>query len=63
MGIAAYKGNLNVVDMLHTAGADINLIKSSGISPLYLAIKANKPECAKYLIDRKALIHYSDSYH
>lgn len=40
--------------MLFKAGADINITSSKGIGPLYLAIKSNKIDCAKYLIERKA---------
>ena len=44
-GIAALKGNLKVLDMLYKAGADISKSVRIGVSPLYLAIKANKLDC------------------
>jgi ankyrin repeat protein len=59
-GIAAYKGNLQILDMLYRGGADINITAKNGIGPLYLAIKSNKIDCAKYLIERKATCHFSD---
>ena len=46
--------------MLYKAGADINILSKQGIGPLYLAIKANKLECAKFLIERKAKVYFRD---
>lgn len=46
--------------MLYKAGADINLVSKHGVSPLYLAIKGNHLDCVKYLIERKAEVHYND---
>ena len=40
LGIAAFKGKINLLDMLYKAGADINVTAKNGISALYLAIKA-----------------------
>ena len=51
------------MDMLFKGGADINLINKHGVSPLYLAIKGRHYECAKYLIERKAIVHFNDSNH
>lgn len=59
-GIASYKGSLKILDMLYKAGADINITAKNGIGPLYLAIKSNKLDCVKYLIERKALTHFQD---
>ena len=42
VGIAAYKGNIKIMDMLYKAGADINQTSKHGAGPLYLAIKQNK---------------------
>jgi len=39
VGIAAYRGNMKILDMLYRAGADINLTSKHGAGPLYLAIK------------------------
>lgn len=60
LGISSYKGNLKILEMLYTAGADINLANKQGISPLYLAIKSNNMQCIKYLIERKAKVHFQD---
>jgi ankyrin repeat protein len=46
--------------MLYKGGADINITAKNGIGPLYLAIKANKLDCVKYLIERKAAPHFLD---
>lgn len=46
--------------MLYKAGADINITAKNGIGPLYLAIKSNKLDCVKYLIERKAITHFND---
>lgn len=54
------KGNLQVLRMLHEAGADINKTSPAGIGPLYLAIKAEEFECVRYLIEEGATIWYSD---
>lgn len=53
LGIAAFKGHLKILDMLYRAGADINI----GTSPLYLAIKTDKIDAVKFLIERGALVH------
>lgn len=60
LGITAFNGNKKVLDMLYKAGADINLVSKHGVSPLYLAIKGNHLDCVKYLIERKAEVHYND---
>ncbi len=39
VGIAAYRGNLKILDLLYRAGADINLTSKTGAGALYLAIK------------------------
>jgi ankyrin repeat protein len=40
-GIASIKGYTKILETLIEAGGDINLTSVNGISPLYLAIKAN----------------------
>lgn len=40
-GIAAFKGNLELLQLLTEAGADLHLTSKNGIGPLYLAIKSN----------------------
>ncbi len=53
LGIACYKGNAALLEILHKAGAIINSSTKKGISPLALAIKSKSFECVKYLIDNK----------
>jgi ankyrin repeat protein len=60
VGIAAYRGNLNILDMLYRAGADINLTSKHGAGPLYLAIKQDQIEIMKYLVERNAFTHIYD---
>eukprot|EP00347_Sterkiella_histriomuscorum_P012575 403368041 len=57
VGIASYTGNVKILDMLYRVGADINFLSQKGINPLYIAIKQNKIEVVKYLVERKANIH------
>ena len=59
IGIAAFKGNMHILDMLFNAGADINKANKIGVSPLYLAIKANHLDCVQYLVERNAVLHNS----
>ena len=59
-GIAAFKGNLKILEMLYRAGADINLTSKQGIGPLYLAIKLDKIPCVKFLVERGAFVHLYD---
>lgn len=63
IGIAAFKGDLKILELLYKAGADINLTNMNGVSPLYLAIKGRRFDCAKFLIEHKAIVHYSDKDH
>ena len=52
-GIAAFQGNLQILQMLDQEGADLNLVGNNGVSALSLAIKANQVDAAKYLLARK----------
>lgn len=61
IGIACYKGAVQIIDILYKAGADINFRSISGVNALYLAIKANQMDCARYLIERKALLHLNEA--
>lgn len=63
LGIAAFKGDMKLLDMLYKAGADINLINKHGVSALYLAIKGRHLDCVQYLLERKALVHFNDIHH
>ena len=58
LGIAAYKGSVEIIDLLVRAGANINLTSKSGIGPLYLAIKSKKVEAVQKLVDNKACLYY-----
>jgi ankyrin repeat protein len=60
VGIAAYKGNIKILDLLYRAGADINLTSKHGAGPLYLAIKQERMDVVKYLIERNAFVHLYD---
>lgn len=60
VGIAAYRGNLKILDILYRAGADINLTSKHGAGPLYLAIKQDRIEIVKYLVERNAFTHLYD---
>ena len=60
VGIAAFRGNLKVLEMLYKAGADINVTSKEGAGPLYLAIKQDRIDCIKYLIERNAFVHLYD---
>jgi hypothetical protein len=39
VGIAAFRGNLKILNLLYLAGADLNITSKHGAGPLYLAIK------------------------
>ena len=56
-GVAAFKGNVKILDILYRAGADINLTSKHGAGPLYLAIKQNSMDCVKFLVERNAFVH------
>ena len=60
IGIAAYRGNMKILDLLYRAGADLNLTSKTGAGPLYLAIKQDRIEVVKYLIERNAFVHLYD---
>lgn len=44
LGIAAFKGYFGIFQELYQMGANLNYIHSNGISPLCLAVKANRLE-------------------
>ena len=60
VGIAAYRGNIKILDLLYRAGADLNLTSKTGAGPLYLAIKQDRIEVVKYLIERNSFVHLYD---
>lgn len=39
LGIASFRGNIKILNLLYEAGADINITSKQGAGPLYLAIK------------------------
>jgi ankyrin repeat protein len=51
LGIACIKGNIDIVKMLHRAGASLNSLSKRGICPLAHAIKNKHENCIRYLID------------
>jgi ankyrin repeat protein len=60
LAIASIKGNLPIMKLLVNSGADINLIGKSGVSPLYMAMKAQNLDCIQYLLEQGAQIFIND---
>lgn len=52
--VAAQKGNLNALTQLGDAGAEVNKLNYHSLSPLYLAILNDKPECVDLLLENGA---------
>ncbi|MFN7144147.1 MAG: ankyrin repeat domain-containing protein [Myxococcota bacterium] len=50
----AAEGDLAAVEALVEGGADIDARTKAGATPLYLAVRANRYEIARYLLDRGA---------
>lgn len=59
-GIASFKGNLDILRLLHDAGANINFSSKNGISPLYLAIKSCSIDCIQYMLEHKVDVYFED---
>ncbi|CAL8304547.1 unnamed protein product [Lota lota] len=59
--MAADMGHLNVVKVLLTAGANINIKDKSGLTPLLAAVSNYKPAMAKALIKCGAEVHLTDA--
>jgi hypothetical protein len=61
LGIASYRGNTSMMDRLVTAGADPHFLNKQGIGALYLALKGDKFDSVKYLLNKKVKIYNDDS--
>lgn len=60
LGIASLKGYLPIIQLLVDADSDINHTSKNGIGALYLAIKGNHYDAAKYLLEKGANIYLND---
>ena len=54
------RDNVEILELLHANGADVDQTSPAGISPLYLAIKAQHKDAASFLLDAGARPYYSD---
>lgn len=51
MHIAALSGNLDILRVLHSNGADLNVQTQNGFTALYMAAQENHLQCVEYLIE------------
>lgn len=51
MHIAALSGNLDILRVLHSNGADLNVQTQNGFTALYMAAQENHLACVEYLIE------------
>lgn len=56
VAIAAYNGDVTMLNELVDSGCDLNLVSSQGIGPMYLAIKGEKIDSISYLLRKKVPI-------
>ena len=49
---AAFRGNLEIFEKLIKLGADLDIINSSGLNVLHLAVQGNHPNLIVYLIEK-----------
>ena len=59
--IAAQKGNLRHLSVLIEAKANVDMLNSHSLSPMYLAILNNNTECVKQLLMAGARVYYGDN--
>jgi ankyrin repeat protein len=60
LGIAAYRGNLTILEMLLQAGADQKYLNQAGIGAMFLALKGDKLESVQYLLQKHVPIWHAD---
>ncbi|CAL8282577.1 unnamed protein product [Merluccius merluccius] len=53
--LAAAKGHVDIVKLLVTAGANMNIKNASGLTPILAALSKNKTEVAKVLLQQSCL--------
>jgi ankyrin repeat protein len=58
--IAAYKGQLNVAQLLLDRGAEVNQAETNGATPLYIAAALGQLDVAKLLLDRGAKVNQAE---
>lgn len=58
---ACAKGTRDIIKMLITHGADVNLTSNRGITPLHLAVKTGNKEIIKMLVNEGADINATDN--
>ncbi|CAL8352837.1 unnamed protein product [Boreogadus saida] len=59
--MAAAEGHTDVVKLLATAGANINVKDASGLTPLLAAVSNDKPATAMALIRKGGAVHVTDA--
>ncbi|KAK0135690.1 Ankyrin repeat and SOCS box protein 3 [Merluccius polli] len=55
--LAAAKGHVDIVKLLVTAGANMNIKNASGLTPILAALSKNKPAVAKVLLRKGAEVN------
>ncbi|KAK0140185.1 Ankyrin repeat and SOCS box protein 3 [Merluccius polli] len=59
--LAAAKGHVDIVKLLVTAGANMNIKNASGLTPILAALSKNKPAVAKVLLRKGAEVNQTDA--
>ena len=54
------RGSVEMLELLHANGANVDQTSPAGIGPLYLAIKAQQTEAVSFLLEAGARPFYSD---
>ena len=57
VGIAAYMGSIEMLQVLNEYDADLFHLDTNGIGALYLAIKAKQPDAIMWLLGRNLPIY------